>query len=199
VNRITSTSITMTLAAWVLAGTAFANTPFIADTKRFKPYGEKEVSQLGKGPAAWTHTMERGSTPDLRYSIDYSTGLATMGIFSIECGVDAIDRYRWCRASNSHLSFYEDSRKRFHVTIGRDHFPRSRVYVRLDHEKPVSTAEPGWSGPAGRKLAARMASAKEIHTRFWEWPYRADVDESRRRHDVDIRFVLDYLSFAVSP
>ena len=161
-NETVKPSFLLALLCLVLADLAHADTYFISPEKQFKPFGEKTTERKGEGTYARQLVTETSTDPQQPYYIDYYSGRARMDIWGVECGIDKIHGFKWCRSNSGQLALYEDSRGGFALIVGRNHYPQSRVYVRADDGKPVVTEEPGWSGDVARNLARRLSKGRQI-------------------------------------
>lgn len=64
------------------------------------------------------------------------------------------------------------------VLIGANHFPGTKVYLRIDGQPANTANSPGFGFDVSADLVNKIKTAKEIKTRFTEWPYEYPVDQS---------------------
>ncbi len=93
--------------------------------------------------------------------------------WSARCGKDAMDDYRWCSITNGDLKIMYFDSDETRVRIGRDHYPGTRVRLRIDGGKPISASKKGWSGNSAKRVVDRLTAGRKATTRYQEWPYKS--------------------------
>jgi len=118
----------------------------------------------------------------------------------IRCNKDAMDDQISCSAHVYDLSISIVKRSPrsplYVVMIGHNHYPGSRVAIRLDDDPPIIS---GPSQPFAfdnpNVILSRMASAKVVTTRYQKWPNSWNVDNKWNLYGFDV--VMRYLKWAI--
>jgi hypothetical protein len=188
-------AILLMICAVLIQPPLHASDSFIPEGKRFRADSELSEQRFGEGSFAWSRVDEQGEINGVRYVIHHAYGTGSIGHWDVDCGIDQIDRYRWCELKHFRIRIYQNTRGKFAVTVGSNHYPRSLVHLRLESGKIFRAAEPGWSGAPARQIASSMSGENSVTTRYWEWPYRADNDDTHGT--LGLPLALQYLDFVV--
>lgn len=62
------------------------------------------------------------------------------------CHIDPIDDRKTCHAGNGEITVTVTGKDHWAIFIGKDHYPGSHVYLRLDKQKARQSESPGWRG-----------------------------------------------------
>ena len=65
------------------------------------------------------------------------------------------------------------------IVIGRDHFPKSNIAIRIDQQTPISAnAEDGFTSAQVSQIIEQLKSGSKALTRYQEWPYEKNKDQA---------------------
>lgn len=118
----------------------------------------------------------------------------------INCRRDAMDDRISCLANLYDLSISivkRSSRPPLYVVmIGNNHYPGSRVAIRLDDDPPIiSGPVQSFAFDNPNAILSRMSTAKTITTRYQKWPNQWNVDNKWNLYGFDV--VMRYLKWAI--
>lgn len=118
--------------------------------------------------------------------------------WDVGCEKDQITDRKTCHMRIKNLWIFVYGKGKPIVSIGHDHFPGSSVVIRIDSGTPVSgsAASDGYFPPTvSAKVIERLKHAKQVTTRYMEWPYRSWVDDSLDMYGFNETF--QYITWAV--
>ncbi|ELR67952.1 hypothetical protein C942_00260 [Photobacterium marinum] len=99
--------------------------------------------------------------------------------WSMRCDVDGMDDSHWCSIDKGDLrvGIWKDGT--FFVSVGSNHYPNSKVVVRINKNKPISASENiGFTKEKSIKIIEQLESGSSVLTRYQEWPYQSNIDTS---------------------
>ncbi|MFH0728777.1 MAG: hypothetical protein V2B19_20885 [Pseudomonadota bacterium] len=139
--------------------------------------------------------IEEGIYEGVKYRIFYSDGSGSVqGLpmntldyvrdkygtnWSIQCKLDDMDDTHWCSLDREDMrvGIWKDGTP--FVSIGSSHYPNSKIAVRVDKNKPISTSEKsGFTNAQSAEIIRQLKKGSTVLTRFQEWPYQIDKDKS---------------------
>lgn len=143
----------------------------------------------------YRYRTEEGTYKGLNYRIFYTDGggevqgLATNTLeytkdkygtnWSTKCKKDEMDDTHWCALSRGGLSVGIWKDGSYFVTVGSQHYPRSKIAVRVDKNEPiVASADTGFSDAQPLQIIEQFMSGNSVLTRYQEWPYERNKDNS---------------------
>jgi hypothetical protein len=97
--------------------------------------------------------------------------------WSTSCKTDEMDDSRWCALDKGDLrvGIWKDGSS--FITIGNEHYPESKITIRIDKNKPISAPEKaGFTTEQSDELIAGLLSGKAVLTRYQKWPYQSNID-----------------------
>lgn len=98
--------------------------------------------------------------------------------WSTNCEIDVMDDKHWCSISKSHLQIGIDKSGEYFLNIGWKHYPDSKIVVRVDQNKLISSNEKvGFSSAQIKLIVKAMKTGVNVTTRYQEWPYQRNIDE----------------------
>ena len=96
--------------------------------------------------------------------------------WSTMCHTDAMSDSKWCSARINDLNIMYFGKNDFSICIGKDHYPHSTISIRADTDKPTTQKGKCFSHKSSKSIISRLGRAKQITTRYIEWPYENNVD-----------------------
>lgn len=157
------------LVLTLTAGATQAN-DFLSASARFKP---------DSAGGALVDGIEKGELRGIAFAI-FRDGSGMTSGWSRSCKQDRMTDERHCFVSKGDLSVMVERAGVVYVSIGHEHFPRTRVTLRVDSKKPRSTDDrsTGWHGAEAKAIATHILSGKSVRTRYTNWPHELHVEES---------------------
>ena len=165
------------------------NTPLFANGKitcliglNFRKMSENEKLRI-----------ETGSFKNIKYMFYYSDGsgeiqgdknstLDTIKDLSLTnwgtgCKVDGMADTHWCYITKKDFMVGVRKNGTPFIVIGRDHFPKSNIAIRIDQQTPISAnAEDGFTSAQVSQIIEQLKSGGKALTRYQEWPYEKNKD-----------------------
>jgi len=136
---------------------------------------------------------EVGSYDGLRYSIFYESGIGSVqGVpddpvkgrvlgedWGFWCELDEFDDLHTCILRRDDLRIVLTKDGSPLVIVGSDHYPDSEVAIRFDKDEALMASETiQFSGESAELIIKRLRTAKRVLTRYQEWPYQKNLDNS---------------------
>ena len=118
----------------------------------------------------------------------------------LRCQVDEFADTHWCSASKGDLAVGLSKDKRAFVSVGYEHYPGSKVSVRVDKNDPLqASAKESYSQTRTNILINQMLAGESIMTRYQKWPRESNVDARVSLYGFkEVWELLDRLNAAVS-
>ncbi|MBI4756961.1 MAG: hypothetical protein HY778_16400 [Betaproteobacteria bacterium] len=158
----------------------FQNSEGVVNGVHYRYYDDYSASFAGT----------EGNTTDFREPIGSN--------WDVGCEKDPITDKKTCHMHMKNLWVFVYGKGKPIISIGHDHFPGSSVVIRIDSSTPISSsaASDGNLSPAlSAKVIERLKHAKQVTTRYMEWPYRSWVDDSWDMYGFNEAF--QYITWAV--
>jgi len=113
-------------------------------------------------------------TNTLEYLHDeYGTNWSTL------CEIDKMNDTHWCFLEKRDLRVIMWKDGTLFVAIGSNHYPGSKMVVRVDKNKPISAPEKsGFTAAQTRSIIGQLIVGSTVVTRYKKWPYQSNNDES---------------------
>lgn len=136
-------------------------------------------TQLGKPTLIQS---ESGLLDNVSYSFDYN-GSASIGDmfdggWSIHCKKDPINDRKQCSLDAPLAAFsilkYQN---RYTVLVGKNHFPGSKIYLRINNGKVYSSDNEVFSFAVSEDIIKNIKNGSMLSIRYTEWPYNHYVDK----------------------
>lgn len=145
--------------------------------------------------------VERGVYKGLKYRVYYSDGSgAIQGLsgntlhfrealndnWRTTCRVDGMDDSHWCALLRGSLAIGIGKSGRPLVSIGSEHFPGSKITIRIDKNPPITAmAGNGFSEQQAKEIIDQLKGGETVLTRYVKWPRQSNVDESHVLFEVE--------------
>lgn len=161
--------------------------------------------------------IEIGSRNSVAYEFNYSDGSGTFAgtpsnslrqpseryettNWDVNCEKDDITDEKTCYVDRGDVRLWVDSRGRSEIYIGANHYPGSKVVIRIDRTAPLAISERIFNGSFGYRaspaIISRITKAKTVTTRYQKWPYTDYVDETWDTYGLNE--ALAYIRWAVA-
>lgn len=122
-------------------------------------------------------TVQTGTHRGVPYTIS-ADGSGMAGQWSLRCLQDTMTDHRYCSVSSGPLWVLVDAKGPINISVGSNHYPGSRVALRLDNGTPRTASADGFNRAESSTLLRSILRAKSVRTRHVEWPDRVHTDES---------------------
>lgn len=137
--------------------------------------------------------IETGTLEGVKYRIRFSDGIGTVqGLstntldkdkygtnWSTRCRLDEMDDRHWCFLDRGDLTIWLTKDGTPYVLVGYDHYPGSKIAVRVDKNKPITaSAKIGFAKAQSLEIIEQLKNGQSALTRYEEWPYQIYRDSS---------------------
>lgn len=137
--------------------------------------------------------IEAGSLRNIKYRFYYHDGSGSiqgdksstldtikdlnLTNWSTGCKVDGMEDTHWCYIRKKDFMAGVHKNGSSFIVIGRDHFPKSKVAIRIDQQTPISAnSEDGFTREQVNQIIEQLKTGGKALTRYQEWPYEKSKD-----------------------
>lgn len=142
------------------------------------------------------HKIEDGILNGVAYRVYYTDGSGTFSgspdgklggalgrqsEWSTACKKDAINDKKSCHLQREDLWVWLSQGGRVDVFIGGEHYPGTSATIRVDSKPAIKTPsnnEGFFTTAQSKQIVQQLISGNTVVTRYIDWPYRAEKDES---------------------
>lgn len=195
-----------------VSGLAYAKPDLVDSKARFSLDGHVEMKRLNGLSDEYIKT-ESGSLNGVPYRIWYTDG---SGVFAgtagsnidspipvnkdwtVECKKDSITDQKHCLMYMNDILVAVFPKGRVLVKVGRQFYPGSKVYIRVDRSVPkiTSSNKDGYfTESESARLVSAISNADLVATRYMEWPYKTWKEVEWRPYG--FKEALAYIRWAV--
>ncbi|MGH8951904.1 MAG: hypothetical protein ACRDX9_10805 [Acidimicrobiia bacterium] len=166
---------TLSFVSLLLVSAAPLSAQFWADSSKIVRRPQEAGARVYKGRYAGVYFE---ILPDNAAWFNHYPGYTVQPLWSATCKEDAITDVFSCAITNRSggLLIVKDEGLQSFVAIGKDHFPGSRVFARVDGGGPFASDDFGWVGDEAKAVIQAMTGGSEAVLRYTEWPYRTPKD-----------------------
>ena len=152
---------------------AFTDEPNTSENVKIYPFKDNSGTvALANKQSNYNHLelVKKTYYPDSSIHAHYNFEPQT---WRVNCYKKKFDNMRVCSMSEGDLRVFLIN-GRYSVSVGSDHYPRSKAGLRIDN----SSAIYGYEGelPKPLSIIERLKKGKVAYTRYQEWPYEYDKD-----------------------
>ena len=116
----------------------------------------------------------------------------------VRCKIDEMDDLANCYviAGNAKIEIHRSTKfNGYRVVMHGDHYPESKITVRIDKNKAIIANEnSGFTKAQSAAIVSQIKIGDKITTRYYDWPYKSSVDKTTLISDLGLAVdVLDDL------